>query len=118
MTRFGVNRFTGCEGDSPFRCAPDSGRKFKTSASAAMCHLLPNAPQQRVPYPITSSARTSSVWRQAERDSRNGTLWNIGSELLSLRLDVGRDNHLAPFFGLVGDELAEIGGRACEHRAA
>jgi hypothetical protein len=45
------------------------------------------------------------------------TLWNIGSELLSLRLDVGRDNHLAPFFGLVGDELAEIGGRACEHRA-
>src|SRR6516164_8088453 len=50
--------------------------------------------------------------------SRNETLWNIGSELLSLRLDVGRDNHLAPFFGLVGDELAEIGGRACEHRAA
>jgi hypothetical protein len=45
-------------------------------------------------------------------------IWNIGSELLSLRLDVGRDNHLAPFFGLVGDELAEIGGRACEHRAA
>src|SRR5215472_11096949 len=50
--------------------------------------------------------------------SRNETLWNIGSELLSLRLDVGRDNHLAPFFGLVGDELAEIGGRACEHGAA
>jgi hypothetical protein len=50
--------------------------------------------------------------------SQNETLWNIGSELLSLRFDVGRDNHLAPFFGLVGDELAEIGGRACEHRAA
>ena len=36
----------------------------------------------------------------------------------SLRLDVGRHNHLAPFLGLVGDEFAEISGRACKYRAA
>src|SRR5262249_33943783 len=33
-------------------------------------------------------------------------------------LDVGRHNHLAPFLGFVGDELAEISGRASKHRAA
>jgi hypothetical protein len=26
-----------------------------------------------------------------------------------LRLDVGRPDHLAPLFGVVGDELAEVG---------
>src|SRR6476469_1250189 len=36
---------------------------------------------------------------------------------LSLRSDVGRPDHLAPLLGFVGDELAEIGGRAAEHRA-
>src|SRR5262245_55216865 len=30
----------------------------------------------------------------------------------SLRLDVGRPDHLAPLLGVVGDELTEIGGRA------
>ena len=35
----------------------------------------------------------------------------------SFRLDTGELDHLAPLLGLVGDELAEIGGRAGEHRA-
>src|SRR5262249_4517820 len=35
----------------------------------------------------------------------------------SLRLDIGRPNDLCPFFGLVGDELGEVGGRAPKHRA-
>src|SRR5262249_26467685 len=30
----------------------------------------------------------------------------------SVRLDVGRPDHLAPFLGVVGDELAKVGGRA------
>ena len=30
----------------------------------------------------------------------------------SLRLDVGSPDHLAPFFGFFGDELAEVGGRS------
>ena len=36
----------------------------------------------------------------------------------SVCLDVGRQNHLGPFLGLVGDEFAEISRRACKHRAA
>src|SRR5215472_14562258 len=53
-----------------------------------------------------------SAPRFAERD-----LWNIARDRLHW-LDVGRHNHLAPFLGFVGDELAEISGRACKHRAA
>src|SRR5215467_15346108 len=36
----------------------------------------------------------------------------------SLRLDAGGLDHLAPFLGFLGDELAKIGGRARKHRAA
>src|SRR6516164_917287 len=36
---------------------------------------------------------------------------NIGSELLSRRLDVGRPHHLAPFLDFIGDKLAELGWR-------
>src|SRR6516162_8189551 len=84
---------------------PPSGRPSQGSSLS----ILTEPHDELAPFHTRSPRR---------RYSRNETLWNIGSELLSLRLDVGRDNHLAPFFGLVGDELAEIGGRACEHRAA
>src|SRR6266853_1870722 len=36
----------------------------------------------------------------------------------SLGLDVGRPDHLAPLLGLVGDQLAEVGGRTRQRRAA
>jgi len=32
-----------------------------------------------------------------------------------LGLDVGRPDHLCPFLGFVGDELAEVGGRTRKH---
>src|SRR5271157_6416067 len=35
----------------------------------------------------------------------------------SLRFDVGRPDHLAPFFGFVRDELTEVGRRSRERRA-
>jgi hypothetical protein len=35
-----------------------------------------------------------------------------GSGPQSVRLDVGRPDHLTPFFGFVGDECAKISGRA------
>src|ERR1019366_2084754 len=42
--------------------------------------------------------------------SRTRTLWNIGAETSGLlRLDVGLSDHLAPFLGLVRDELSELG---------
>src|SRR5262245_54398196 len=48
--------------------------------------------------------------------SRNGIYGACG--IGSLRLDVGRPDHLGPLLGLVGDELAEVGGRARKRRAA
>jgi len=33
-------------------------------------------------------------------------------------LDVGRPDHLAPFLGVVGDKLGEVGGRTGKHRCA
>src|SRR5215510_13473679 len=36
----------------------------------------------------------------------------------SVCLDVGRPDHLAPLLGVVGDELAEIGGRSRQCHAA
>ncbi len=68
-------------------------------------------------------SRADTVWAiraGGARSARLGTcafaeraVWNIrNSEAVSLRLDAGELDHLAPFLGLVGDELAEIGRRA------
>src|SRR5215475_10139960 len=54
---------------------------------------------------IQSSRRLSSTRNFAERD-----LWNASRG--SLHLDVGGPDHLAPFLGFLGDELAEVGRRA------
>ena len=51
--------------------------------------------------------------------ARNGRYGIFGrGRADSLRLDVGRPDHLAPFLGIVGDELAEVGGRAGQHGTA
>jgi hypothetical protein len=34
------------------------------------------------------------------------------------RLDIGSSDHLAPLLGVVGDQSAEVGGRARKRRAA
>src|SRR6266478_3942240 len=68
-------------------------------------------------------SRADTVWAiraGGARSARLGTcafaeraVWNIrNSEAVSLRLAAGELDHLGPFFGLVGDELAEIGRRA------
>src|SRR5215203_5361288 len=54
---------------------------------------------------------TWAMWF-AERELRNV---NQG---LSLRLDIRGPDHLAPFLCIIGDELAEVGRRAGNHRAA
>src|SRR5262249_61911868 len=56
-------------------------------------------------------------WTSAHRGSQNETLWNVAAGG-SLQLDIGDPDHLAPLFGFVGNQLAEIGGRAGKHRAA
>ena len=41
-----------------------------------------------------------------------------GGGSLLLHFDVGSQDHLRPLLGLLGDELAEVGGRAWKHRCA
>ena len=55
-----------------------------------------------------------AAWHQrfAER-----TLRNIGPAGL-VRLDVGPPDHLAPLLGFLGDQLAEVGGRARKRPAS
>src|SRR5262249_42062084 len=57
-----------------------------------------------------------SLRLQARVAVRN--LWNVPPRTGSLGLEAGELHHLGPFFGFVGDEVAEVGGRARESRAA
>src|SRR5262249_60659806 len=58
------------------------------------------------------------------RPSRNNACasaldYSIGdAPAASVRLDVGRPDHLAPLLCFFGDERAELGGRACKYRVA
>jgi hypothetical protein len=54
--------------------------------------------------------------RHVERDWRNWDLWSVQAG--SLRLDVGRSDHLTPFLCLLDDDLVEFGRRARERRCA
>src|SRR5215472_12288930 len=53
----------------------------------------------------------------AERFSATDVTEYLAGVRGSLRLDVGRPDHLGPFLGFVGVELTEIGGREREHVA-
>src|SRR5262245_5054099 len=46
------------------------------------------------------------------QNGRYGKSSRSSAETSSLRLDVRGSDHLAPLLGLIGDELAEVGGRA------
>ena len=72
------------------RNRPEGGRKFKPMVPVATCYEPTFSP--------------------------NGTLWNVGRG--SLRLDIGRADHIAPPLGFVGDKLAKIGRRTRKQRAA
>src|SRR5262249_22647567 len=85
-----------------------------------MSALLPKADKQQTPrhvgfVPSRRARAVSAVRREgfAERD-----LWNMDWAAASVRLDVEGLDHLAPLLGLIGDELAEVGGRTRKHRAA
>ena len=51
--------------------------------------------------------------RMGPRDFAERALRNIGPVAVSLRLDVGIPDHLAPLLGVVDNELAKLGGRGC-----
>src|SRR5262249_30530919 len=65
------------------------------------------------------SSLKSACWRTAvPRGSQNGIYGMWAGSPPSLRLDVGRPDHLAPFLGFVGDELSKVGGRARQPTSA
>src|SRR5215813_13251841 len=59
----------------------------------------------------------NDVTHSGHRDAfAERTLWNVGPLAVSLRLDAGELDHLAPLLGFVRDQLAEVGGRARQRR--
>src|SRR5262249_27435104 len=49
------------------------------------------------------------------RDSENEVLWNASRRRGSVRLDARELDHLGPFLGVLGNELAVAGGRAWKY---
>ena len=64
----------------------------------------------------TASSFDQVVHADGYQHSPNGIYGMSAAQTDLLRLDVGRPDHLGPFLGFVGDELAEVGGRAGKHR--
>jgi hypothetical protein len=62
--------------------------------------------------------RQNSLGRFPERGAARNSVLQADNGSASFCLDVGRPDDLGPLLGFVGDELAEIGGRAHEHCAA
>src|SRR5262249_33403889 len=90
----------------------------KVTSSACSTGCSPQAEDQVC---IEMIAQARQVWvrpftRPGASISLNETLWNVRAA--SFRLDVGSPDHLGPLLGVVGDEPAEIGGRAGKQRAA
>jgi len=86
------------------------------AGSASWCHLSTKSLAISTNGLLRSE---SSRWRTPPGSPpfAQRALWNIGPLQFSLRLDVGVPDHLAPFLGLVGDELAKVGRREREHDA-
>src|SRR6516164_9684825 len=78
--------------------------------------------------PITSSitgrSRGSTPWASSRRERRSIIAGRTIAPGLrarapsSVRLGTGEFDHLPPFFGFVGNELSEVGGRAGKQRGA
>src|SRR5262249_24112615 len=85
----------------------ESDRLPSRCKSFAKCHLLPDAPQQTVRYSIASLG--------ASRGNRGTgvTKYWIGAAA-SVQLDVGRPDHLAPFFNFPRNERFEFVGGVCD----
>src|SRR6266545_4008296 len=75
--------------------------------------------QKRTHTPQQKASLLDRRWRGGTPAiSFNGRLWNIGPIAGSFRLNAGGLDHFGPPLGIVGDELAEVGGRAGQHGTA
>src|SRR5262245_57822790 len=88
--------------------APHPLRLLRTRRERPCCHAAEKRDELAALHSITSSAAI----RRTKRLECGLT------EPASLRLDVGRPDHLAPFLGFVGDQLAELDRRSRQRRAA
>src|SRR5215472_9762803 len=64
---------------------------------------------REVPIAVVAAIRGTKRYGKSSRSS---------AEASSLRLDVGGPDHLAPFLGFLGDQLAELDRRSRQRRAA
>src|SRR5262249_4563188 len=103
-----------------YKCAPNSASKCRiwdrtSSASYSISKRRQLAPLQNLDRGPAAPRSSRKTWRQpgrsAARASRTGPV-------RLLRLDTPGLDDPGPLCGLVGDELAEIGGRAREHHPA
>src|SRR5262249_42377434 len=97
------------------RFAPQSGQ----SADMLACPLCANRVLTHRSKKTNPSPRRRG---RMPRDFAERDLWKVfpisSAETSSLRLDVGGPDHLAPFLGFFGDQLAELGRRSRQRRAA
>ena len=80
----------------------------RTGRSQGNFAVLHNAATLRLSERERAALVAPTMWNSSS--SRNGTLWNVQFLKLSLHLDPSRLDHLGPFFGIRGDERAEVGG--------
>src|SRR5262245_46605711 len=85
----------------------------KSCKSSASSFVIKNRPISRKLRRATSLAKTLLINPSVFVRVSGGTEY---SGRRSFSLDAGELDHLAPLLGFVGDELAEVGGRPCEHR--
>src|SRR5262249_48637567 len=104
-----MDRKSNLRRDDPSSCLMSDG--WSMSALAGFADSGRTSRQVReVPQPDScAAAKQKSSTQTGTSHSRNG-LYGMSRAGL-LRLDVGGPDHLAPLLGLVGDELAEVGGR-------
>ena len=110
---------TCAKGHEPDRQIGFSARRRRSSISCGLpapCGPTPPWRPRRLlrglsGNPDQRGARFRNAPNASTSESENGTLWNVP---LLLRLDVGTPNYFAPLFCFVGDQLAEIFGRATD----
>src|SRR5262249_11276498 len=71
-----------------------------------------------MPADLPTLQRSPMPRQRLSSTKRYGKSSRSSAEASSLRLDVGGPDHLAPFLGFLCDQLAELGRRSRQRRAA
>ena len=97
----------------PFAGKRESGRDVVPGTNEKCRHVRAAAIGGRTDIARTSQNDVNDPKRSLSPTlSRNGTLWNVSRGYGSLRLDVGRPDHLSPFLGFLGESLPYSAGES------